>query len=238
MILIHSADIPKPYIQNIDRLFPGLVRIPLPKSKDVYNSISSHPDIFIFAMDYRTIVCAPSLYEYITSSLNTTNFDIIKAKSDPRGNYPQTCVLNAVRLGARILHNSKYTDPAILDLAHKADLELVSVSQGYTRCSAIPVGHNAIITCDGGIAKTVKDIGVEVKLVSAGSVSLPGESYGFIGGATGITPDNKIIFLGDIRQHPDHVNIKLFLDEHEIGYEYIADLPLLDAGSLIFLKFP
>ena len=235
MLLIHSIDIPEIYIRAIDKLFPGIIRVAVPRSEDVYASIASHPDIFIFALDYSTIVSSPALYEELAAALSNTGINIIRSQSIPSGNYPQTCPLNAARIGTYVLHNPRYTDPVIRDLVRKSGLELVRVEQGYTRCSVIPVGQNSLITCDEGIARTADGLGLDVQLVSAGNVSLPGEKYGFIGGAAGVTPDGKILFLGDIRQHPDYAEIDRFLSDRGIGYNYLADLPLLDSGSLILL---
>ena len=132
MILIHSCDIPQPYIQCLDRLFPGMMRIPMPRSIDVYASIASHPDIFIFTPDHNTIVCSPSIYEETTASLSRAGINIISAQSTPSGNYPKTCPLNAVRIGTYVLHNTQYTDPVIRDFTRKAALELINVGQGLS----------------------------------------------------------------------------------------------------------
>lgn len=233
--LIHSGDIPEAYIKEIDRIFPGIVRIPVPRSKDVYDSIASHPDIFIFALDRNTLVSSPALYDGLVASLAGADIRILRSQIDPHGKYPETASINAVRIGTYLIHNVQYTDPVIRDIARKRGLESINVKQGYTRCSVIPVTENSLITCDRGIAEAAEGSGLEVELVSSGSVLLPGQKHGFIGGAAGVIPDGSVFFLGDISQHPDYSKIAAFLDRHEVGYSYIPDLPLFDAGSLIFI---
>ncbi len=232
--LIHSAGIPREYLDALDRLLPDLKRTPLEASKDVYDSISSHPDIFIFSLDRKTFVVSAGAPEGVAQSLKRSGAAVIISESIPHGKYPYTAPLNAVRVGRFIIHNSKYTDGTIKALAEERGLEIVSVNQGYARCSTIPVSDTALITCDPGISKAAASAGLDVQLISQGSVILTGEKHGFIGGATGVLPDGRVVFLGDIFRLPDHGAILSFIASHGAGYLRIEDLDLFDAGSLIF----
>lgn len=235
MHLIHSGDIPAPYIKNIDSNFPGLKKIPLLRSIDVYESIASHPDIFIFQLYSDTLIVSRSLPGKVVSLVKKTGAHIIKSDSFPQGEYPQTCVLNAAKVGRHIFCNSNYIDKKIKDSARAEGLMLIHVNQGYTRCSIVPVGKEALITSDKGIAKAGGKAGLDVLLVSEGNVLLPKQKHGFLGGATGVMDDRSIVFLGDIEKHPDFFAIKDFLNKHKIEYINIKGLPLFDAGSLIFI---
>lgn len=158
------------------------------------------------------------------------------SQAAPHGNYPGTALLNAARVGRYIFCNPKYIDKVILDAAGQMGFELVKVNQGYARCSTIPVGKSALITCDAGIAKEARENGLDAELISPGNIALPGEKYGFIGGSSGIMPDGRIVFLGDISRHPDYPLISSFLDERGVGYIYLKGLPLFDAGTFIFVE--
>ncbi|HPM42252.1 MAG TPA: hypothetical protein PLV52_00245 [Candidatus Omnitrophota bacterium] len=273
--LIHSALIPDEYIKGLENLFPGLSRYPLPVSKDVYDSISSHPDIFIFTLhpvppyggtgriprppqagshdkrnseakdattvsprsftlDQRTFVLSGQVPTDLAQALTKSGARVIKSLSSPRGKYPDTSPLNAVRVGRFLIHNTDHTDQAIKALCVENGLEFVHVGQGYARCSVVPVGANAIITCDPGIFKAVSSAGLAVKLISGGNIRLPGERYGFIGGASGVLPGGRLVFLGDITRHPDYGAMSAFMYEHGVEYLHIKGLDLFDAGSLIF----
>lgn len=235
MFLIHSADIPPEYLERLNAILPELTCVPVRRSKDVYASIASHPDIFIFAIDHNTLIVSPSIHEELSVALARSGVRLIRARSIPQGIYPDTAILNAVRIGPYILHNTQCTDAVIRDLARKRSLEIVHVNQGYTRCSVVNVNSGAIITSDAGIADTARKLGIDVMTVSAGSVMLPGERTGFIGGTCGRAPDGKIVFLGDLKRHPDHAAIDIFFRRHQIEYLCLPDLPLYDAGSLILL---
>jgi len=236
MYFIYSKTIPGNYLEELVEFFPGLNRIAIPQSQNVYNSISSHPDIFMFALDAKTIVYSRDLSRDITDALKQSRIKLIRSMSIPLGTYPDTASLNALRIGNFIFHNLKHTDAAIKTEAKRRGLRMVHTNQGYSRCSSIPVKKNALITSDQSIKEAARSVKLDVEIISSGNVELPGHDYGFIGGTTGVLPDGRIVFLGDITRHPDFSRIDNFLKKHAVRYIYIPNLPLLDAGSLIFLK--
>jgi len=236
LYLFHSAGVPEPYIKGLEKIFPGLKRIALTPSGNVYESISSHPDIFIFSLDCESFVFSRSLDKNIVGGLKKTGARFFESVSIPRGLYPDTAPINAVRVGDFVFHNLKITDASIKRLAHERALGLVHVNQGYARCSVIPVGDKALITSDEMIAKEARKKGLEAELVSCEGVTLPGEKRGFIGGAAGLTPDGTVIFLGDVERHPDFTKIENFLKKYKTPYRYLANLDLFDAGGLFFIK--
>jgi hypothetical protein len=233
--IIHSLDLPEPYLRVLSVAFPEASLIPIPRSTDVYPSIASHPDIFIFTPDRKHFVVPDSLPDSIVHAISAAGFRVILSHAVPKGEYPGTCVLNAVRVGKYIFHNIKYTDLSIKCLASELGLELVHVNQGYARCSVIPVGQDSLITCDPGIDKAARAKGLDSKLVATDKLLLLGQKHGFIGGASGNTPDGKIVFLGDISGHPDSEDILPFLAKYGIKYVSFQELPLFDAGSIIFI---
>lgn len=236
MIVIHDRRLPAEYKQALKEKFPSSILHPLDASGEVYDSILCHPDIYFFQLNKTTAIHAPSLPEQDLLDLREMGIGLIKGESDPRGSYPETVRYNAVRIGKAIFHNLEHTDPVILRLAQKEEFEIVNVAQGYTRCSVLPVGDKALITADKAIAEAAHGKGFGVLEVSSGSVMLPGEEYGFIGGAAGCMPDGSLVILGDIDQHPEASRIKEFLLKHGVQYVDIAGLPLYDAGGL--LVFP
>ncbi len=235
MHLIHSSAIPRAYIEYIDKLFPGLSRIPLPKSADVYDSISAHPDIFIFQLNPKVMVVSRSLPKDILRAIEKTGVQTVISESIPHGVYPDTASLNACIVGKYIFHLKKITDKAILDLIEGQDIEFVNVNQGYARCSIAMVTKNAFITSDAGLVKIAKEKTLDVLEVSCGNVVLPDEKYGFLGGAMGVLPDGRVIFLGDIRKHPDFIEIDRFFHKHKAIYINMDGLDLFDGGSLMFI---
>lgn len=236
MHLIHSQDLPCEYINKLECLFPRLSRISIPRSNDIYSSISAHPDIFLFLFDDKKFIHSKSLPYEILKRIKEKGVHLIESLLTPSGQYPKTVSLNAVRVGEFIFHNLRFTDPEIINEAHKKGLKLVHINQGYTRCSVIPINQKAVITSDIGFAKKAREVGLDAELIIPGHIILQGELFGFIGGASGVTPDGRIIFLGDITEHPDFQKIDLFLKRHGTKYSYLPDVPLLDAGCLFFIE--
>ncbi|MFH1855909.1 MAG: DUF6873 family GME fold protein [Candidatus Omnitrophota bacterium] len=236
MLLIHSAQIPAKYISKLKEFMPTLTLLPLAPFDNVYHSIVSHPDIFFFQINKNTLVHAPIVAGEFIKKLKNTAIELIPAEKNPAGTYPATASINAARVGKYIFHNTHLTDAAIKREAEKLNLNFVHCNQGYSRCSVIPVKEKALITCDKGIKKAAQENGIEALSITPGNIELPGEKHGFIGGASGVLPDGKIFFLGDITKHPDFEKIRVFLKTHAVDYLSLEGLPLYDVGTLIFLS--
>ncbi|MBU0683165.1 MAG: hypothetical protein KJ864_02605 [Candidatus Omnitrophica bacterium] len=237
MMIIHDKRIPEQYIELLKKKLPGVVFLPFRPSRhedgEVYDSILCHPDIYIFQIDNKTFVHAPCVPEKILQTLKDQQISLIKGASNPGVLYPQTVLYNAVRVGNTVFCNAQYIDRVVLEEIEKRKLKLVKVSQGYARCSVMVVGENAIITQDEGIAETARNAGIEVLVVSARTIVLPGEKHGFIGGVCGISPKGMIIFLGDFKLHKQAQKIEDFLFEHSVMYISAEGLPLYDGGGLL-----
>ncbi len=236
-MIIHDKRLPKEYKKALEYKLPGCYLVPFgvlyPK---VYDSISCHPDIYFFQIDDATLIHAPCVSGEQLSVFEEGGIKLVKGQNDPNGSYPETAPYNAVRVGDIIFHKLDHTDPVILEQGRKAGLKFVNIDQGYARCSVVAVTEKAIITPDGGIAKVARDEGIDVLLISRASIVLPGEKYGFLGGASGKTTDGTIVFLGDINLHPDASKIKDFLQKHQSSYICLESLPLYDLGSLIIFQ--
>lgn len=147
--------------------------------------------------------------------------------------YPKDCIYNGCSTGKYFIHKLSITDSTLLRVCMQAGLKPIDVPQGYTRCSALPVDSDSIITYDRGIARACKENGgPEVLLVHSGNVTLSGYNTGFIGGTAGRIED-EIIFNGDISAHPDFSAIRDFISERNLSLRYFETEPLTDIGSII-----
>ena len=181
------------------------------KSTDqVYESISSHPDIFMCKI----------------------NREIIQSENDLGYSYPENIKYNGVQVGKYFIHNTNFTAQRLMAAVKNAGLIPVHVNQGYTKCSIVVVDENAIITSDKGIRNALLPLGIDVLLISVGSVKLKGLPYGFLGGASGRI-ENTIIFNGDLSEHPDYINISNFIFDRGLILQYFDEYPLEDIGSII-----
>lgn len=237
MIAVYDKRLPCDYSDRLATELGDAGMIPfgtadMPCEEAVYRSIESHPDIYFFQAGPASVICAPGLAKEEILPLVEAGVMAIKGKTNPCGEYPLTARYNAVRVGDAVFHDTGISDPIILRIAKENGLRMVNVTQGYTRCSVLPVGDSALVTSDAGIAATAESEGFDVLLISSGDIVLPGENYGFIGGTAGVTPQGDIIFLGDIAMHPAGEDIAAFLKAHDVSWTCLEGLPLYDAGSL------
>jgi len=237
VLLIHSNIIPGIYLTKLHEKLPCVVeKFPLFPSAHVYNSISTHPDIFIFQVDKKNLIVSENISKTLFDKLLEYNINTIKAGSFPTGKYPSSAILNAAKVGNYLIHNTEYTDTVILTFSQQQNFSIINVNQGYSRCSIVPISSNALITPDKGIANKSIARGIKVLLIRPEHVILNGQKYGFIGGASGTFIDGTTVFLGDITKHPDFPEIDAFFKKLKQSYIYLKGLPLIDAGSLIFVE--
>jgi len=242
MIIIHDIRLPSVYLDGIQDRFPLAELFPFSFEKPkVYSSISCHPDIYFFQLDQHTLVHAPGANRELLGKLKDRGIHLIRGDKDPRDQYPSTVLYNAARVGSKVFLNKKHVDKAVLENIELKGLIPVDVSQGYARCSILAAGDNALITSDSKIAVSARKSGMEVLEISSGFVDLPGEKYGFIGGAGALTAEGDVVVIGDLRFHPQGQEIASFISSHNIysrGPVFLKNLPLYDAGSLLFLSSP
>ncbi|KJJ85143.1 hypothetical protein OMAG_000991 [Candidatus Omnitrophus magneticus] len=237
MLILSSAKLPLSYQEELLKKFIGaeIFLFDMRVKSAVYDSILSHPDIYFFEIQPKVFVHAPNVPLDIIKIMENRGAVFLKGKSIPLGLYPATCAYNGIRIGKKILHNLKITDSVIISESKKLGLELRHVPQGYTRCSVVKVNDNALITADKGIAEAAIQAGIDVLTIVPGFVTLYGEKYGFLGGASGNTREGDVIFLGDIKAHPDFENIAEFFTKHGVNWINLNSGILYDAGTLIVL---
>lgn len=180
------------------------------KTDCTYDPVSSHPDIYMCSLGPGAPVffgCPQKI-----------------GKS-----YPENIRYNAACTGKYLIHNLKYTDPALLNAA--GNLQRIHVAQGYTRCSTAIIDETSIITSDGGIFNACRKK-LDVLLIRPGYIRLQKFSYGFIGGTSGRIGDT-VLFNGNLEQHPDFQEIKSFIESRSLHLKYFKEYSLEDIGSII-----
>lgn len=166
---------------------------------------------------------------------NAADSPLVRAKNPLPAAYPACAAYNALAAGGLFIHRLDCTAPELLAAAEKLSLRLVNVRQGYAKCATAMVSDTAVITSDRGIARALEG-SAEVLLISSGHVVLPGYEYGFIGGACG-TVGGKLVFCGDLSEHPDGEAIRRFAGKNGREVIDIKGYPLTDVGSIIETVF-
>ncbi|WAM34620.1 DUF6873 family GME fold protein [Caldicellulosiruptor morganii] len=203
------------------------------KSNDVYEAISSHPDIFYFHYESNLIFAAPNSPKKTTSELFKLGFNIIFGEKGISKKYPEDIGYNLARIDKYIFHNFRFTDRIILNYIERDNLRKIHVNQGYTKCSILIVSNKAIITSDKKIYQKAIENNMDALLIVPGFIKLEGLSYGFIGGCGGLIDRDVLIFNGDISKHPDYSKIKEFLKKQKVECLCAEGFELSDIGSII-----
>ncbi len=217
----------------------GFNVIPLPRHKNLPEAIASHPDTLLFYA-YRELF-VPAEYcdiaPYVFSEIRELHPNIkINFTDDILGEkYPEDAKMNAKQFGTKLFAKADSLSPAIKDFAKRRGLELVNVNQGYPACTTLALGCAAAISADAGVARVLKDEGIDVTLIQNGDISLPPYEYGFIGGASGVYK-NKIFFLGDCKKHRNHVIIEMVIKSNGYTPISLSNEPLCDLGGLVFIE--
>ena len=208
----------------------GYTCIATEKSFDVSEPVSFHADmLYLKVADNK----------FLVSSCQKKNIELLKkygmevetVKLYP--GYKNECKLNLIVTEYDVIANTK-TSVALEKIAD--DRNLINVNQGYTRCSTVVIGKDSFITEDSGIYKKLISKGKNCLLLEKGYVTLKGYEYGFIGGASAYIQDkNTVLFFGDITTHPDFINIKNFLKNINVDFDFISDICLTDIGGLIII---
>jgi hypothetical protein len=205
-----------------------------------YPAISGHPDIF-FCQGPGCLIVAPNLPEQYLASLQSHGIEFISGELPVGKEYPASAHYNAVATDSFLIHNFRTTDFMITRTLE--DLHLVHVDQGYTRCNLLPLKDGNFITSDEGIFKVLKgrDLPGKVKdgchpyLISPLGILLPGFPHGFFGGCCGVS--NNIVFInGSLKHFRDGEKVRDILTNLDYQIIELYDGPLIDVGSILFIK--
>ena len=211
----------------------GFETLSVPECARLAAPLQGHPDLQVFILGRRAC-CHPDISTEFIKALES-RCEVILGSEPLTEEYPGDVAYNVACTGAMAFHRADLTPAEIKTFLAGGNIPLISVSQGYSRCSTLIVDERRIITADRGIHSAAIDAGGESLLVSSGSVSLPGYKYGFLGGASGTTAD-AVYLAGDIRTHPDHEAIMEFIASSGKELVALGGGPLLDLGSLLFVE--
>lgn len=200
----------------------GLNLVLLPPDPSLPEPVSSHADMLMFGN-----IVQKDYYERNNSLF--AGHEMILAEEEFGNEYPQDVLLNAFAVNDTLFGRLE----SLCEKVKKLYPKTVNLRQGYAKCSTLLFGSNAI-TSDKGIFDILSKNGTDTLLISPGHILLHGYDYGFIGGSS-FTYENKVIFFGNIEEHPDYSIIKDFIENK--GYQIIFDksFPLTDLGGAMML---
>ena len=212
----------------------GYEVLSLPRFPMLDEPVSAHPDMLIFIWG-KKIITHKEYYPIardIFDLLRSYGYEILLSEQKISPKYPHDVPLNCAAVGDFLIANKKSVSKLILDVTSER-LSLLHTNQGYTKCSTFIVDEHSVITADASIAKACEEVGIDVLKVREGDVRLDGYDYGFIGGAGGADGD-LVFFAGDPAYHHDGNIIKNFCESKGKKVVALADIPLLDVGTIFF----
>lgn len=200
-------------------------------NKNVLEGLDTHPDILVHPLPNGDILVDRDNFEYYKGLFNDKK--VLPSSSSISAKYPGDIHLNAFAFKKIFIHNLKHTDQVILDYYKNEGFDLVNIKQGYAKCSCL-VTDDFVITSDGGIYETLKDL-IPIYKIDQGQIKLQNFNYGFIGGASGVL-GKKIFFTGDFSHHSSHEEILKIINKYDYEIEILSKDPIEDYGTIFFIK--
>jgi hypothetical protein len=222
----------RPPILLCDGRMPGALQeelsfygsvLPLPPYEKLPVPVCGHPDLLVF-YDGETLY---TFLDYYRAHLPL--FESLPCRVRPlaleAGAYPFDLPLDVLLFGGALIGREEF-----IPLELSEGRRVVSVKQGYAKCSSLVFG-GCLVTADGGIARAGRVLGGEVCQICPGFIALPGYDCGFIGGASGVV-GQEVLFFGDPTRHPDGERILSLISASGFEWKGLSDLPLTDYGGL------
>ncbi len=195
------------------------------------NSISGHPDIFIYQDKYQLVV-APNAPVELFEFLNNQNIAYLKGEREVGDDLDNSVQYNCLSTSQFLFHKSGYTDSAILEI--NKDKEFVQLPQAYTKCSLVHLCEDNYLTSDRGIEKVLLQKGLSCFYFNPEEITIHDHDNGFIGGAVGIW-GKRIFFNGDVELHADGQKLREYLLNLNFEIVNLSDEYLYDVGCIFFV---
>ena len=204
----------------------GIEVLEMPESRILPRPIASHADVQLLPLGGNRLLLNEE-HSALKLQLEQRGFDVY-AVGGFADRYPYDCRLNCLPIRTKLYCNAKAVWPPLLE-----QYEAVSVNQGYTRCSALLLAENALITDDPSIAAAARLEGVLSGYFPQREVVLQGYDHGFLGGCCGLLSEREVAVCGNsgegglFRQLEAHLAAK--------GYQLtsLSSGPLTDIGGIV-----
>ncbi len=195
------------------------------------NSISGHPDIFLYQHENRLVV-APNTPAELFRFLENYNIAYIKGDRDVGHELESSVQYNCLSTPHFFFHKAGYTDPVVLGI--NKEKEFLHLPQAFTKCSLVHLCEENYLTSDRGIEKVLLKKGLSCFYFDPEEISIVDHKNGFIGGSVGIW-GKKIFFNGNVELHADGKRLREYLLYHGFDIVNLSDEFLYDGGCIFFI---
>jgi hypothetical protein len=226
----------------IDQRSPDAVKNNLAKYVDdifefsseniTYNSISGHPDIFMF-QDSKKLIIAPNSPKTLLDFLDKKNVNYALGIKNTGESLAESTRYNCYSTKDYFFCNKGKPDISIKNYC--ANKQLIHVPQSYVRCSMFGVNGQKIITSDFGIVKVLEYNKIDYFYFDPSEINIVDYKNGFFGGTIGKMGD-KLFFLGNILKHKDGRELHKFISINQNEIICLGNDYLYDGGGLFFVE--
>ncbi len=226
-IVIIDARSPKQALQNLSKNFEV---IPFQTQGITIESISGHPDIFIF-QDSTNLIFAPNIPNEILQKTNKIKYHI--GDTSISDNKTEITKYNCIATKQYFIHKKDFSDKKIIE--SQTNKIFIHTNQAFTRCTTFPINDNTFITSDIHTQKQLLAHNCSVLFVSPEDIQLPPYNYGFIGGCLG-KYKNTIYINGSLSQHKQGNEIKSFIENNHLSIYELHEGKMYDGGGIFFIS--
>ena len=170
--------------------------------------------------------------ESLVNRLREKGFSV-RFSAPPKVPYPGDIPLNVAVGRDLALGLFGHADEGLTAYLKNSGRELLTVKQGYAKCSLCFVTENAFITEDPSIADALERRGADVLRIASGDVYLSGRHTGFFGGASGKIDKDKLAVAGSLARHRDGAAIRAFAAARGVTIVELTDGPVTDIGGIL-----
>lgn len=224
----------KQLVSRVEEL--GIKIIPTDKIKSFAEYENTHSDMQMLQVDDKTVFVADECTSLIANLVQYFEKVIpIKFLCSNKNicSYPHNILLNSVVINNKLFCKKTLSSAEIVKTFENKNYNIISINQGYAKCSTSIVNDSAIITADSSIYKAAINNGFDVLKITNGDIKLNGVNYGFIGGACGKLDKDILAFCGNIKMHRDYENIKCFCKNHGVNLLSLDIGELVDIGGIL-----
>ena len=214
-------------------LSPHGTCVPLPEFEALPHPVCRHPDMLMASINGRIFIHRE--YQKGQAILRDLGIPYLVSESAVKKDYPHDVALNCFDAGGYLFAKASAVSAEVLDMARECEMPLLSVAQGYTKCSTV-IMRNTIATADKGIAKAARSVGIPALLLPPHKIGIEVYDTGFIGGASMTVNENTLGFFGKIENYPSHEDLKTFFSTVGVEIVSLSKEPLFDYGGAVTVE--
>ena len=220
-----STEIKNNLLKYVDDIFE------LSSQNITYNSISGHPDIFLF-QDGEKLIIAPNspddFIQFLESKGIKYSVGITKVDQTLENSSKYNCFSNE----NYFFYKPSIPDQSIVNYCDgKKEIEL---PQAYVRCSMFGINESQIVTSDKGIVKSLNKNNIDYFYFDPLEIQINDHKYGFIGGTMGRL-NNTVFFLGNMLKHRDGKALHNYITSKNLEINCLGKDLLYDGGGIFFI---